>query len=269
MNPESTRNPPDVRTAGPKPGPVLVALAAAFLICLLVAVVLGVKKHGESAQLADAQKQLGEARAQASQTQSELDKAKSAQAELQAQVKAGEARQSDLQAQLDQARSSASDLNGQVEREKQRAAQLQAQLDKTNTRAADLESQVHSGNASAAQMTQQLDQDRIQAMDLQSRLQKAEADIAALQPMLLRARHMPISASFEKSGWGRGETLRITNLYQQPITVSVTVTGAASRAESHVIGSGSSVSVARLQPGEKVAITSDGYDAVNLTVEGG
>jgi hypothetical protein len=268
MNIENSQNTPSARTAGPRPGPVLVALAAAFLICLLVAIVLGVKKHGVSAQLADTQKQLGDEKAQAAQSQSDLDKAKSAQAELQAQLKTATAKQSDLQAQLDQARSSTNDLNNQIEREKQRAAEVQAQLDKTNTRAADLEGQVHSGRASSAQMMTQLDQDRIQSMDLQTRLQKAEADIAALQPMLLKARHMPVSTAFEKSGWGRGYELKISNLYQQPITVSVNITGSDKRAESHVIGSGATVSVGNLKAGDKVAITSDGYDAVNLTVQG-
>ncbi len=62
-------------------------------------------------------------------------------------------------------------------------------------------------------------------MDLQSRLQKAESDIADLRPLAAKARHMPVSTSFDKSFWSSSFTLHITNFDPQPISVNITVSG--------------------------------------------
>jgi hypothetical protein len=116
-------------------------------------------------------------------------------------------------------------------------------------------------------MLTEMDQAKIQALDLQARLHKAEADIAQLQPMLLKARHMPVTATFEKTHGDRF-TLHINNLDRQPLTVSVTVANAGkTRSQSNVIGAGATLNVEKLTAGDSVTVAGDGYDPLNLTVE--
>jgi hypothetical protein len=104
-------------------------------------------------------------------------------------------------------------------------------------------------------------------MDLQARLQKAEADITQLQPLLLKARHMPVTTSLEKTHGGRRSTLHINNLYLQPVTVVITVSGPQTRSQNNVIGGGATLSVEDLASGDNVVIASEGYDSVNVAVQ--
>ena len=116
-------------------------------------------------------------------------------------------------------------------------------------------------------MLTELDQTKIQSLDLQARLQKAEADIAQLQPMLLKARHMPVAATFEKT---RGDhfTMHVNNLDQQPVTVNVTISGGGkTHSQTNVIGAGATLNVEKLSAGDDVTVASDGYEPLKLTAQ--
>jgi septal ring factor EnvC (AmiA/AmiB activator) len=248
------------------------ALLGTFAACLLLAIftiVLAVKVHRRDAQLADTQKQLAQAKSDGAKTKSELDKATSEEADLKTQLDKAKSQSADLQAKLDLAKPAMADLQSQLDKAKAQTADVQAQLDKSKTQAADLQNQVNQATAGSTQLLTQLDQSKIQSMDLQARLQKAEADIAQLQPMLLKSRHMPVTTSFEKEHWGKGITLHVNNLNQQPLAVEITINGKGSppRSQTNVIGAAGTLNVDKLVAGDSVVVASDGYDTLNLTAQ--
>ena len=253
------------KTKNPLP---FLGVIAGCLVLAILTIILGVKVHTLDSKLADTQKQLAQAKTDGAQAQSDLDKAKSAAADLQTQVNKSKGQITDLHAQLDVGKDASKDLQAQIDKAKAQAVDQQAQLDKSRAQATDLEAQLHQSNAGSTQLLSQLDQAKIQSMDLQSRLQKAESDIAQLQPMLLKTRHMPVSTSFEKEKWGRGVTLHVNNLNQQPLTVNITITGSEkTRTQSNVVGAGAILNVDKLATGDTVSIASDGFETVNLPAQ--
>lgn len=246
----------------------LIGTLAACLVFALIIIVLGVKLHRQDALLADTQKQLAQGKTDGAKAQQELDKANTAAADLKSQLDKANAKSADIQAQLDLAKSASADLQTQVDIGKTRSADAQAQLDKSKAQSADLQNQVSQATAGSTQLLTQLDQAKIQSMDLQARLQKAEENIAQLQPMLMKTRHMPVTESFEKAYFGRGFTLHVNNLNQQPLSVSLTINSQGkARSQSNVIGGASTLNVENLAAGDTVAIASDGYDTANLTAQ--
>ncbi len=239
-----------------------------IVACLVLAVVIIlhlVKVHQLDAQLADTQKQLADSKAETAKAQGELDKATAASTDLQQQLKSAKSQQADLQVKLDQSTAASTQLQAQLDKAKAQAVDQQAQLDKSKAQAADLQTQLSQANSGSAQLLTQLDQSKIQSMDLQSRLQKAESDLSQLQPILLKARHMPVTTSFEKAHFGRGFTLHINNLNPQPLSVDVRTDKPSS--QSNVIAAGATLNMEKLDAGEKVVISSEGYEPVNLTVQ--
>jgi hypothetical protein len=85
--------------------------------------------------------------------------------------------------------------------------------------------------------------------------------------MLLKARHMPVTTSFEKTH-GDHLTLHVSNLDQQPVTVNVTIADAGkTRSQSNVIGAGATLNVEKLAAGDDVTVASDGYEPLKLTAQ--
>jgi len=246
----------------------LIGILAACAVLAVVIIILGIKVGSLDNRVAADQKQLADAKAAATQAQTQLDQAKAATTDLQAQLDKANAQVTDAKAQLDLAREASARLQVVMDRAKVQLADLQSQLDKSKAQSADLLDQLGQATAGSAQMLTQLDQDKIQAMDLQSRLQKAESDIAQLQPLLLKAGHIPVTASFERFNGGRNFTLHINNLYPEPISVDVAVAGATvKRSQSGVIGGSGTFDVEKLTAGESVVIASSGYASMNLTVQ--
>jgi uncharacterized phage infection (PIP) family protein YhgE len=248
-----------------------IALLATFVGCIvfgLLLITVGVKLSHRNAQVADSQKQLDQAKKDGASAQAGLEKARTTAADLQTQLTTARGHVTDMQSQLDLANSKTRDLQNQADRAKALTAEVQGQLDKSKAQSADLQNQLAQSAAGSQQLLTQLDQARIQAMDQDSKLQKAEADIAALQPMLLKARHMPVTTSFEAEHWGKGVTLHINNLNQQPLTVKITVNShGAPRTQSNVIGAAATLNLKKLAPGDNVVVASDGYEALALTVQ--
>jgi septal ring factor EnvC (AmiA/AmiB activator) len=263
MNDPSVTRPEKHSKTGPSFG-----VLAVCLILAIVVVVLGVKVHRLNAQAAANQEQLAGSKADAAKVQAELDKAKTQSGDLQAQLDKAKAQSTDLQAQLDQSKSAATQAQALLDKAKSQSVDLQAQLDKAKAQSADFESQLHQATAGSTQLLTQLDQAKIQTMDLQSRLQKAEGDLAQLQPMLLKARHMPVTTSLEKVHGGRNFTLHINNLYLQPLNLTIAITGAGkTRSQSNIVGAGATLDVEKVAAGETAVISSDGYDPVNVTAQ--
>jgi hypothetical protein len=244
------------------------SILAACAVLVIVVIVLGVKVGRLNTQVADGQKQLTDAKSAGAQAQTQLEQAKAATIDVRSQLDKANAQLTDAKSQLDQSRDAAARTQVLMDRAKVQLADLQAQLDKSKAQSADLLSQLNQSAAASARLLTQVDQDRIQAMDLQARLTKAESDIAELQPMLLKAGHMPVTASFEKLDGGRDFTLHINNLYPQPIRVDVAVGGAdAKRSQSSIIGGSGTFDIRRLTAGDSVVIASEGYAQMALTVQ--
>jgi hypothetical protein len=102
-------------------------------------------------------------------------------------------------------------------------------------------------------------------MDTNSKLQTAEHDLAQLQPLLLKARHMPVTTSLERANGGQSFTLHISSVSLQPVSVNIAVTGnEKARSQTNVIGAGATLDVKKLAAGDNVVIASEGYDSVNV-----
>lgn len=245
-------------------------IPAACLVLAIAAlfIVLGVKIHRLKAEVAATQKQLAQARTETTQTQAELDKDKAASNGLQSQLDQAKSQRSQLQSQVDVAKTATTELQSKLDREKESSTDLQAELNKDKAHADELQTRLDQATAASTQQLTELNQAKIMALDLQSRLQKAESDIAELQPLLLKAGHMPITTSFEKAQGGRSFTLHINNLYLQPLSVGVSISGGEKpRSQYNIIGAGATQNVEKLAAGETVVITSEGYDPVKLTAQ--
>jgi hypothetical protein len=243
-------------------------IIAVCVVLAIVIIVFNAKVRHLNATASDAQTQLTQAKTQAAQAQADLDKAKAQSADLQSQLDKSKSQLSDLQSQVEQSKNTAADLQSQVDKAKAQLADLQSQLDKAKQQSADVQSELDQANTQSAERLTQLDQAKSQAMDLQSQLNNAQSDIAALRPLAVRARHMPISTSLDKSFWSSSFTLHISNSYPQPISVNISVTGPGKpRSQSNVIAGGGTLDVEKLSAGEKVVITADGYDPVNVAVQ--
>lgn len=250
-----------------QPPPFLGTLVACVILVIVI-IVFGIKVHRLNAQVDAAQKQATDSKSETAKVQSDLDKAKSQSEDLQAQLVKAKAQSADLQARLDQSKDAATQMQSQLEKDKTQSADLLAQLGKSKAQSADLENQLRQATAGSTQLLTQLDQAKIQTMDLQSRLQTAENDLSQLQPMLLKARHMPVTASVEKIHGGRSFTLHVNNLYVQPLSVNITITGSGkTRSQSNVIGTGATLDIEKLAAGDNVTIASEGYEAVKATAQ--
>jgi septal ring factor EnvC (AmiA/AmiB activator) len=242
---------------------IIAACLALALVLLVIA--FAVKVHSKNAVIADTQKQLTQAKADTAKVQAELDKDKAGTVELQAQL---DKAKDDLKKKDELATLVAAQEKTQEDKAKGASTQLIGQLEADKAHAADLQAQLDQAAAGSAQLNAQLSQEKIKSMDLQARLQKAEGDIAELQPMLLKTGHMPVTTSVEKTQGGRTFTLHINNLYLQPVSVDVAITGAnKTRSQHNIIGSGATQNVEKLAAGDNVVITSEGYDPVKLTVQ--
>ena len=241
-----------------------VIAACLFLAILVIVFAYASKVHQRNTQLADTQKQLTQAKSETTRTQTELDKAKIVSSELQAQLDKTKSQQ----LELDTSKEALVQLQSQLDKSKGVLAQLLAQLEEGNAHSAELRTQLDSAVSGSTQLLGQLNEAKIQSMDLQARLQKAESDIAELQPLLLKTGHMPVTTSFDKNKDGRSFTLHVNNLYRQPVSMDINISGVnKSRSQHEIIGSGGTQKIEKLVAGENVIITSAGYDPLNLYVQ--
>lgn len=101
---------------------------------------------------------------------------------------------------------------------------------------------------------------------MQAQLAKAQAVLTRVHPLIVEARQLPLTATFEKSFWDQGFTLRINNPGTAALSLRITISGADQpRAERAVIEGGETLNLGRLPAGENVVIASDGFDPLKLT----
>jgi hypothetical protein len=242
-------------------------IVTASLVAILVGVVVlfGLKVHHLNAAVADSQKQLVQAKADAAKAQTEIDKGKADTVALQAQL---DKAKTQIQSDAEMAKLAEAQQQTQQDKAKGASTELISQLEAAKAHSADMQAQLDRAAAGSSQLVAQLDQEKIKAMDLQARLQKAESDNSELRPILLKTGHMPVTTSLEKAPGGGTFILHVNNLYQQPVSVDIAVIGGKkSRSQHNVIGSGATQNVELLASGENVVITSAGYEPVKLTVQ--
>jgi hypothetical protein len=216
----------------------------------------------EKAQLAQAASEndqlkadLGKANARATDLQLQLDRAKSLRSDLQAQLEKAQISQSDLQTQLEKART---DLRSQADKAEAQASEMQAQF----------QAKINSASVDSSRLRKDLDQAKGQAEGLKSQLAKAQVDLARLHPFALKARALPVAASFEKNFWDHGFTLHVKNLNADPLKVNITVaTTGNALAQSVTMEGGGAINVGNLAAGAKVVIESAGYDTLSVTAQ--
>jgi len=260
-------------------GSMLAVLAVCLGLAILV-IVLSFRVHSLKTQVAtkgaDTHQQAAPAKPDNTQALADLDKAKGALAQLQLKLDQATSRQGDLQSDLAKARARSADLQSQLDGARASSAELQSQLDKAKSQSADLEGRLDQAASKSSQLLSQLDQERGRSADLQSRLKKAEGEIAGLQPLVHRARRMPVATSVERAqgslfGLASSKvsfTLHISNLSLEPLSVAITVTGPeATRSVSGTIAGRTTLDIEKLAGGENVAIASESYDPVSVTVQ--
>ncbi len=236
-----------------------VVILAACLVLAIVAIYTARSISTQNAALADAKAQLARSVLRADEIQAKLDAAKAQSAGLQVQIVGDQGQRTDLQSRLDQARAQGDDLRSQLARNQSQATVLQAQLDQAKAL-------LENATRDSAAIRAQLEQAKSQAADAQAQFAKAQRDLTKVRPLIIEARKLPLVTAFEKSFWDQSFTLHINNPGTNPINLRIKITGADTpRAQMTVIESGATVNIEHLPPGENVALSSDGFDAVNLT----
>jgi len=236
-----------------------------WVVPTVFVIALGLIAGHLNTQLADVQKQLAQSAAAATQAQAELAQAKAASAQLQSQLQKADSQQTDLQTQLDQSKVAADHLQSLADEEKAHGADLQSQLDKAKAQVSDMQTQIADDSAGSAAL---LEQTKSLNADTQAQLKKSQDDISQLQSWFVKARHLPVTTAFEKVDGGRSFTLHVSNLYAQPLSVGIAITGAVNtRTQKNSIDGSATLDVEKLTAGENVVISSDGYDPVTLSVQ--
>jgi DNA repair exonuclease SbcCD ATPase subunit len=266
------------RAGSRRAGSVLGILAAFLFLAIVILVLLG-KVHRLNSKLQqgpDTQRQLDQAKSDVAQAKAELEKASAAPAALQAQLDKAKGQQAALQSQVDQLKGASEQHQLKLDEARAQSAELQAQLDRVKVQLGVLQAQLSQAASRSSQLLAQLDQEKARSLDLQSQLQKTKGDIAQLQPVVEKARHMPIKTSFEKILGGpfeivsaaRSLTLHVNNLYLEPLSVDIAITSAGNtRSLSRTIEAGATLNIEKLADGDTVVISSEGYDPVSLTAE--
>jgi multidrug efflux pump subunit AcrA (membrane-fusion protein) len=236
------------------------AILVGCLVLAIIAVYVARSISAQNAVLADTKAQLARSVLKADDVQAKLDAVKAESATLKAQVIGDQGQRSDLQSRLDQAKAQSAGLQAQLASDKSQLTGLQAQLDQANA-------QLERATQESASSRVQLDQARRQAADAQAQLAKAQRDLVKVRPLIIEARKLPLITTFEKSFWDQGFTLHINNLGVSTINLKIKISGVdAPRAEMTALDAGATVNVEHLHPGENVALSSDGFDPINLTV---
>jgi hypothetical protein len=234
-------------------------ILAACIVLAIVAIYIAKSISTQNTVLADTKAQLARSVLKADEIQARLDAAKAQAAALQAQLAGDQGQRSDLQSQLDQAKAQSAGLQAQLARDQILRTDLQSQLDQ-------VKAQFNRAVQESYAFRVQLDQARSHAADALAQLAKAQRDLTKVHPLIVEARKLPLITTFEKSFWDQGFALHINNSGTNALNLRIKISGVDSpRAEMTVIDGGGAVNIEHLPPGEKVLISSDGFDPITLT----
>jgi DNA repair exonuclease SbcCD ATPase subunit len=243
--------------------------AGIFAICILLAVVcayLAAKVYSKNAALAEDRAQQAQSNFRNEQTQASLDAATVRASALEAQITLNQNQKADLQAQAAQAKAHAAGLEAQVSTDKGQISNIQGQLDQTKAQLAAAQSQLAGAAQESSALRNQLEQAKAQAADMQAQVARNQSELTKLHPLIVEARRLPLVLSFEKSFWDQRFTLHINNPGNATLRLRITISGQdTTRAQVTDIEGGATLNVPSLPSGEKVAISSAGFDTLNLT----
>jgi hypothetical protein len=253
------RSPPGILAVRGERAASPAGIIAVGFILAVFGVYIATSIHSQNVALADAKAQLDQANSRAEKAQASLAAATSQATTLQVQLTGNQDVRSSLQSKLDQARAQISDMQAEMTKDLVHQSDLQSQLEQAKA-------QLARASKESAEIQSQLDQARSQASDSRAQLARAQVDLTRAHPLIVEARHLPLTTAFEKSFWDQGFMLHITNPGSTPLTVRVTFSGAdKARSEKGVIDGGATLNVGNLPAGENVVIASDGFDPLNLT----
>jgi DNA repair exonuclease SbcCD ATPase subunit len=264
---ETGASPAPAKEENRRPGAPFGFLAAC-LVLAIAAIVLGTKVHKQSAELADRNAQLAQSNSSGAKARADLEDAKSQGLALQAQLASVGNQRTEFQEQLGVAKRQIAGFQAQVASGQSQLADLQSQLTSAKTQVAEAQAKAAGDEGQLRDLQSQLDAAKGQLAGTNAELSKAQVDLTRLHPMLVEARRIPITAAFEKSFWDHGYTLHLSNNATAALKVRIEISGSEpTRYQSAVLDGGAAVSIMRLPPGEKVVITSEGYDPLSLTAQ--
>lgn len=125
-----------------------------------------------------------------------------------------------------------------------------SELDKANLELA-------KANSTVSQLNAKLDQANVKISAL-------EAEIARLKPLAEEARELPVKTKIIKTTFGSGYTLLVYNLARISLRLEISENG--NSIGSRVIDGGRELPLPRLAFGDKVVISSNGYDPLTVMV---
>jgi hypothetical protein len=261
------RRPPQVEKRAPARAPeengsrtgLSAGLLVACIALAIIAIYIATSIHKQDAVLAGVKGQLARANLRADLAQATLDNAKTKTESLQIQLTSDQGQKSDLQAQLDQAKAQLAGLQAELAKAQSQRKDLQPELDEARA-------QFTRARADADSLQDQLDVAKRQTADAQAQLAKAQRIITQVHPLIVEARKLPLNTTFEKSFWDQSFTLHINNTGIPSLNLRIAITGLDKpRGQMTVLDGGETVNIERLPPGEKVLISSGGFDPISLT----
>jgi septal ring factor EnvC (AmiA/AmiB activator) len=257
--PESLDSP---RRAADKKGSPLGIVCALLVAAVVIVAILYWNKNTSAASL-DAK--LVQANSDNTQLRSDLDKANSTAADLHRQLDAANTQQADLKSRLDAAVAQQASLKSDISKARSDlASEKHSAGDQQNA----LQGQLQQANDQNADLHKQLEQAKSESADLKSKLADAQTDLQKMQaPAAAAAKQeaVPVTAAFEKAIFGSRYTLHLKDVGHDPLTVTVSVDGAARSPAQLQPGATSDVS--DLKAGQSVMISADGFQALSVTVK--
>jgi len=121
---------------------------------------------------------------------------------------------------------------------------------------------------------QQFAQAQDQSSKLNEKVTQLQSQVAILQPMAEKVRQLPIKYGFRKALLGNGLVLEIRNISPNILSLNITITNTTfnqAKVFNEVLDSGRLLQLGHMQgaqiaPGDRITITSDGYDAGQINV---
>jgi hypothetical protein len=243
--------------------------AGIVAICILLALAcayLAARIYTKNAVIAEARVQLAQSNSRNEQIEASLDAATARASALGAQVTLDQKQKADLLAQTAQATAHAAGLEAQLATDKSQLSGIQGQLGQAKAQLAAAQAQLAGAAQDSSALRNQLDQAKAQAAGLQAQAARNQSEMAKLHPLIVEARRLPLVLSFEKSFWDQRYMLHINNPGSATLRLRITISGQdTTRAQVTDIEGGATLNVPSLPAGENVAISSEGFDTLNLT----
>jgi chromosome segregation ATPase len=264
------------KAAGDSKAGLLYTLLGAIVVLAVATLVLALKAQGLSRELSSSQTTALAVRAEFDQAQADLAKAKAGLADLAKEVQAAKTAAADAQGQAERLQSEKAALEATLTREKadhlRKLDQMRTVAATATGDAANLRAEVAVLQQDNARLSADLDKARTSCTELSTRLGKAEGELAGVQPILARARQLPVATTVTRTATGAFSghpyTLVVSNLQANPLRMQVTIEGAdGTRTFSNRMDANGSMRVEKLAAKDKVTLGCEGYDPIVVPVQ--